>query len=238
MKLFYGMKDIQEMYYDNLTEEEIDELERQGTDVSEIRANFYKRKEELEKIGTTDITMLEKYERTPRDTETEFFKSVSGRPPLFFGKEKHIDKYVNSKIVYPVVVQASPVLYRPGNNPAAAVVVLIARDKKHAKDFEFLYKLRDLLIAMRDEEVEVPKSCSKLVKKLNDPKSYIDEKIQGETINEIFADADLWIKVIYISQKDLPGSMIPNNDILPSLCIEGSNENFSLELINGKFYKK
>lgn len=236
MKLFYGFNDVMENYYDNLTEEQIDELESQGVDVTELRAKFQERQEMIEKAGMTDLSLIAKYERIPRDTDTGFFKSMTRNMP-FFGKQKYIEKYQNAKLVYSVVVQAAPVLYEPGDVTSAAIVLLFARDEKHAKDFEFLYTIADLFVAMRDGEVEVPESCKELVKELNDPTSNITENIKGESIDERFRGADICVKVAYTPQDRLPGKMIPNDDILPALYFEHSEDNFYLDIIDGKFYK-
>ncbi len=237
MKLFYGAKDIQEKYYENLTEKDLDEMEKNGQDVTELRKKFAEKQAELNAAGSTDLGRLAPFENTPRDRNTDFFKAHAGKAPLF-GKDKFYEQYENAEIVYPVVVQAAPSLYKPGDDPAAAVIVLYGLDEAHKKDFDFLRKVADLLVAMRDGEVEVPKPLKKLVKNLNNPKSHISTNLQGSDIDaESMAGAEFLIDTMYLSQDELPGKRVPNDRVLACLKVQKKSDHVYYQLIKGDYYK-
>ncbi len=71
---------------------------------------------------------------------------------------------------------------------------------------------------------------------MNNPRSYIDCKIKGEDIGvENLYGKEFLLKIIYISQLNLPNTMIPNDGVLP--CLEFKDgDNTYYNLINGKWY--
>ncbi|MCV3728189.1 hypothetical protein OF376_00090 [Ureaplasma miroungigenitalium] len=83
MKFFNGMTD----WEDRLTLEDLDQMEKQGIDVKELRKKLLKRQAEknvlLEKLGRTDLSRLKPYIQTPRDINTEIFLDIVGEPFIF-----------------------------------------------------------------------------------------------------------------------------------------------------------
>ncbi len=191
--------------------------------------------EELRKMGETTLSKLYEYEITPRERNTRFFKDIADKPPLF-GRRKYFEKYQNAEIVYPVVVQASIKLFTPGAIPKAAVIIILPTTKQRKKDFKLLTEIVNILIAMRDDEIEVPESLTELVEDLNNPRSYIDCKINGNDIGmQHLYGEEFLIKTIYVSQPNLPNAMMPNDEVLPCLEFKDGNNPY-YELINGKWY--
>ncbi len=237
MKFFYSPKDVMEMGMKNLTEADLDQMEANGQDVSELRKKLAERNAELERAGETDLSKLDAYASTPRSRDTEFFKINAGKAPLL-GKAKFYEKYENAKIVFPVVVQAASSLYVPGDDASAAVIVLHGLSEQYKNDFEALRKAADLLVAMRDGEVEVPKSLKKLVKDLNNPKSHIHTELNGEDVDASFAGAKFLVDTVYSAQSELPNKRIPNDRVLAMLNVYEKADHNYYQLIKGQFYTK
>ncbi len=110
-------------------------------------------------ISRTDLSKLCEYEATPRKRKTAFFKEIAGKAPLL-GRSKYYKKYEDAEIVYPVVVQASYKLYSPGSINKAAVIIILPAKKEDKKDFKILNEVVDILVAMRDDELDHPNSLT------------------------------------------------------------------------------
>ncbi len=193
--------------------------------------------EQIREMGETDLSKLSEYEQIPRKRDTAFFQEIAGKAPLF-GKRKFYEPFENAKIVYPVVVQASYKLFSPGNINKAAVIVVLPITEKYIKDFASLHKIENILIAMRNNEMETPQSLAELVEDLNNPKSFIDCKIKGEDLGlENLQGAEFLVTTIYVSQLNLPDRMIPNNEVLPCLEFKDDKGPFYIP-IHGKWYVK
>ncbi len=235
MKLFYSPKDIQKSWEENLTEEQIDEMEKQGTDVSELRAKLAENKKKREAAGETDLSMLDAYRRTPRDVNSDFIRETVGKPPLF-GKAKWTEKYANAEIIFPVLLQCSPQLHKVGNLENALIALIYASDSAHKDNYDFLRETADKLVKMREGKMEAPKSLKKVIKDLNKPTSSFYHVVE---IPE-FENATLHLATYFLtSQSSLPGSVIPNDRVLPALLLEDITPKvFHFLLIDGKFYKR
>ncbi|MBS9776287.1 MAG: hypothetical protein KGV57_04290 [Fusobacterium sp.] len=241
MGLFKGL-DAYKNWEDNLSMEDLDKMEANGQDVKELRERILAKQkakaEKNERLGQTDFSRLEPYMATPRDRDTEFFKVNAGKPP-FFGKAKFYERYENAKIVFPMVVQAAPSMYEPGDSPSAAIIVLHVLDEAHKNNFEFMRTVADLLVDMRDGIVEVPAKFKKLVKDLNNPKSHINFDVDGEDFGaDYFKGAKLLVDTVYLSQDKLPGTRIPNDSLLAMLDVHEDGEHRYYQLIHGSFYEK
>ena len=97
-----------------MTENDLDQMEAQGLDVSKYReklaarrakeAEEAKRDRELYK-NPTQLDKLKPYMQTPRSSETEFFRKLAGKAP-WLGKSKWLRKFTEGYIVYAGIVSA------------------------------------------------------------------------------------------------------------------------------------
>ena len=97
-----------------MTENDLDQMEAQGLDVSKYReklaarrakeAEEAKRDRELYK-NPTQLDKMKPYMQTPRSSETEFFKKLAGKAP-WLGKSKWLRKFTEGYIVYAGIVSA------------------------------------------------------------------------------------------------------------------------------------
>ena len=132
-----------------MTEEEITEMEKKGYDMSSVRckqAEIAAQEEAAEAAFMeqrkatavpTDLNKLTSYRSTPRSTESEFFKDVAGKAPLF-GKDKWREKFATAPLLYGAVVQANSGLWLPGREDDLPAVFVFALDRTHIYDVEFL----------------------------------------------------------------------------------------------------
>lgn len=97
-----------------MTENDLDQMEAQGLDVSKYReklaarrakeAEEAKRDRELYK-NPTQLDKMKPYMQTPRSSGTEFFKKLAGKAP-WLGKSKWLRKFTEGYIVYAGIVSA------------------------------------------------------------------------------------------------------------------------------------
>ena len=88
-----------------MTENDLDQMEAQGLDVSKYReklaarrakeAEEAKRDRELYK-NPTQLDKMKPYMQTPRSSETEFFKKLAGKAP-WLGKSKWLRKFTEGR---------------------------------------------------------------------------------------------------------------------------------------------
>lgn len=205
----------------------MDELEAQGYDVSEYR----KAKQDVssarnatqEEIRNghengTNLSKLEPYMKTPRSTESEFFKSVAGKAP-WFGKDKWRRKYSEGPIVYRGVVAAQSELYKPGHKVGEAyhAITIVAVDKEHQCNEAWMQRVIKQLQDMQAGKVAIPSDCAELVDVMNEVDNDGDWRsgMLGMSIAE-GAEAHYRKDVLY--RKDLPNGFLPTNGIIPQVC--------------------
>ena len=242
MGLFINpMKDWEE----NITEEQINEMEAQGCDVSDLRKKLADKQEQAEEEerrqqeerddfkNTTRLDKLSPYLQTPRDMETPFFKAVAGSAPwLFKGSWKK--KYTEGPIIYASVVQANSALWMPGNNEYYPAVFVFALDKAHIHDVAWLKQMAERIGELADGAI-VPNDCRKMIETLRDSHSEFCFRI-GKSV---CGDADAWCATYkFDKQSALPRKALPSDGIVPFLLkakpVEDQFVNF--KLIPAEFY--
>lgn len=216
-----------ENFKQSIPDERLDELEAQGYDVSEYRQAKQDvssaRNATQEEIrngheNCTNLSKLEPYMKTPRSTESEFFKSVAGKAP-WFGKDKWRRKYSEGPIVYRGVVAAQSELYKPGNKGGEAfhAITIVAVDKEHQCNEEWMQRVIKQLQDMQAGKVAIPSDCAELVDVMNEVDNDGDWRsgMLGMSIAE-GAEAHYRKDVLY--RKDLPNGFLPANGIIPQVC--------------------
>ena len=97
----------------------------------------------------TDLNKLTSYRSTPRSTESEFFKDVAGKAPLF-GKDKWREKFATAPLLYGAVVQANSGLWLPGREDDLPAVFVFALDRTHIYDIEWLTATAEKISEMKE----------------------------------------------------------------------------------------
>lgn len=178
------------------------------------------------------LERLDPHKVTPRDTESDFFKDISGKPPLF-GKDKWKDKFANAKIIYAAVVQANSALWNPGDSAYLPAVFVFSVDPLNMYNKEWLSTIAEQVGKIKNS-AQVPDDCKNLIKTMRDDQSIFCFKI-GKSITE----KEAWCATIKIDkQTDLPNRCLPNDGIVPFLLCGELKENYSpiTAQIPGKYY--
>lgn len=230
---------------DRMTEEDINEMEAQGCDVSELRKKLAdkeeakkeaERRQQEERDNFKNTTRLEKlnpYLQTPRDMETPFFKAVAGNAPWLF-KGSWRKKYTEGPIVFASVVQANNALWMPGNNDFYPAVFVFALDKQHMHDTNWLTQMAKKIGEMADGSI-VPNDCRKLIETLRDEQSEFCFRI-GKSV---CGDADAWCATYkFNKQSVLPRKALPSDGIVPFVLKAKPVENqfVDFKVIPSDFY--
>jgi len=223
---------------DRVTLDQIDELEKQGCDVAELRAKYFERKKAEEdaeqklisdSLAALDLSKLDAYAQTPRDADSQFLKDTSAITG------RRAKTLTEAPIVYGAVVQAHSALWEPGNNERTGIVVVFAEDD-HMRDVEWLTAMADKVSELKDS-LDTPKDSRKFIDTLRNSQSYFCFKL-GDSINE---GANVWCATYTLDKQSyLPLNYIPANRIIPFLLIELSEENqfAQLEIIPAAYYTK
>ncbi len=225
MGLFHSKAgSLQESWEKFLSEEDIVALERQGCDMSEQRAILYaqslpsnrlfQRKGKTKDVSFSHINLerLDPYKKTPRSMESNFFRDISGNPPIF-GKERWLRQLAEAPIVYAAVVQADSSFWEPGSRHYYPAVFVFATDKRHCYDLHWLRETVDRIIEMKNFD-RVPIDCQELIENIRDDMSEFCFPL-GNSLSD---GADAWCATYkFAKQSLLPGKCLPSNGVLPFL---------------------
>ncbi|NDV78013.1 hypothetical protein [Dysgonomonas sp. 511] len=222
----------------SLTPDAIDDLERQGIDVTEYRRKYAERVAAEEALlqsamDALDYAKLDAYKAVPRDPESEFVKDTIALDNLG-GYKKYVPE---SPIVYGRVVQAHSGLWKPSTEKGATgIVFLFAMDEQHMYDEQWLAETSEKISDMKESD-DVPKDCKKFINDLRDHQSYFCHKLS----DSLSGGADAWCVTFKLEkQTSLPLNFIPPTKILPLLILEYPKQGYiaSLALIPAKYYTK
>lgn len=245
----FGIKDpVKEMggWENAMTEADIAEMEKKGYDVSSLRATRKATAEEeqaseaafMEQRKATavavDLAKLTSYRGTPRNTESEFFKDVAGKAPLF-GKDKWKEKVSTAPLVYAAIVQANSDLWLPGNNEYYPAVFVFALDGAHIYDVEWLNEVAKKISDMK-ESTQVPVDCKEFMDILRDDQSEFCFPLAFSLVG----NAEAWcVTYKFDKQSILPGNRLPEDGIVPFLLDEKPKKQIPIQLrpIPGKYYQ-
>jgi len=242
-RLMAGMfKSQQNSWEENLTLEQIEDMEKQGCDMTEYRKRFAEREAAEEarlaeikqnSLNALDMGKLEPYFATPRDPESDFVKDVISFNKLSSKKGKAL---ADAPIIYGSVVQAHYALYEPGEDESYAAVFCFAMDEKHMHDEAWLRELAGKISDMK-EGGDVPADNAKFIKTIRDDQSMFCFKL-GESL---CGDADAWCATWTISnRKKLPLGYLPVTKILPIVITEYPevNQFAAFEFVPLQYYTK
>lgn len=238
-KLFSSqIKAATQDWVENMTLEDIENMEKQGCDMTEYRKRYEEHKAKVKaeyerRLALLDYSKLKPYMDTPRDPESDFIKDTIAIGK-FFSKEKA--KLPDAKIIYGAVVQAHSALWESRKGGSVAAVFVFAMDDKHMYDQEWLLDIASKISELKQSN-DVPKDNEKFIKTLRDDQSMFCFKL-GESL---CGDADAWCGTYVINKQEaLPDSCLPVTRILPLLIREYPKFDYlaSFELIPAKYYTK
>lgn len=245
---FFGFDPLKEAggWEAAMTEEEIAEMEKQGYDMSSVRSKQEEAAaqeeadeaafEELRRATAvhTDLNKLAPYRSTPRSTESDFFRDVAGKAPLF-GKDKWRDKFANAPMIYGAVVQANSGLWIPGTEDYLPAVFVFALDSAHIYDTEWLMDTAEKISEMKVNDA-VPADCREFITILRDDQSEFCFPL-GDSLS---GGADAWcVTYKFDKQTILPGNRLPEDGIVPFLLEAKPKKQIPIQLavIPGKYYQ-
>lgn len=242
MKLFGVVTPAESMQHweDNMTSEQLDDLERQGCDVTEYRRKLAEREtgkaeKQRQLVEAIDLSKLNEFISIPRDTESSFVKDSATLNKL---SSKETQALANTPIVYAAVVQAHHLLWEEkgveyGNKSA---VLVITTNEKHIHDQEWLLNVASGIQSLKGNS-NVPEDNKKLIKDLQNDQSMFCHKVGAS----LTGDTEAWCATVTIEdQRKLPNNCLPPTKILPMLLLEEPKENrfIQLKLIPASYFTK
>ena len=173
-----------------MTENDLDQMEAQGLDVSKYReklaarrakeAEEAKRDRELYK-NPTQLDKMKPYMQTPRSSETEFFKKLAGKAP-WLGKSKWLRKFTEGYIVYAGIVSAPAEAWKGVKHKDDSFhgIGIYALDKGHMNDVEWLKRVMEKLRNMCEGRQPVAPGCEGVVSLAKEEDCWSTVKLSGE----------------------------------------------------------
>jgi len=227
-----------QQWVENMTLADIEEMERQGCDMTEYRQRYEEHQAKVKatyerRLALLDYPKLKQYMDTPRDPESEFVKDTIALGKL---SSKDGQKMLEAKIVYGAVVQAHHLLYETRTGGQVAAVFVFAMDEKHIYDQEWLNDIAGKISELK-ESTSVPKDNEAFIKRLRDDQSMFCMKL-GESL---VGDADAYCATMAINKQEaMPDSCLPVTRILPLMLLEYPKPKYmaQLEMIPSKYYTK
>ena len=175
-----------------MTENDLDQMEAQGLDVSKYReklaarrakeAEEAKRDRELYK-NPTQLDKMKPYMQTPRSSETEIFKKLAGKAP-WLGKSKWLRKFTEGYIVYAGIVSAPAEAWKGVKHKDDSFhgIGIYALDKGHMNDVEWLKRVMEKLRNMCEGRQPVAPGCEGVVSLAKEEDCWSTVKLSGEIV--------------------------------------------------------
>jgi len=227
------------------TWEDIEQYEKQGIDVTEMKAEYLAKQQLKEELRfwdksdeNVDVTKLDQY--TPFDINSQFAKDTVGTWPWLFGKAKRKEENSNATIKYACVVQCDSHLWKSVSHEdllPTTVVYVSSLNEKYSKDVSLLKKIAERLIEFSDEnEKEVKNSTQysdatkKLWKDLDKAAtenvhtftSKLDQSVFSEYKNLDEFQLYVWTEYL-VEDKKLPWKKLPSDWIIPFVSTAHTN---------------
>lgn len=219
-----------------MTENDLDQMEAQGLDVSKYReklaarrakeAEEAKRDRELYK-NPTQLDKLKPYMQTPRSPETEFFRKVAGKAP-WLGKSKWLRRFTEGQIVYAGIVSAPAEAWKGVKHEESSFygVGIYALDKGHMHDVEWLKRVMEKLRNMCEGRQPVAPGCEGVVDLARNEDSWSSVTLGGDVVE----GAEVKVQKLVLDYKKLPKGYLPSDGIVPHFYWEGTIRDIPAEL--------
>lgn len=211
-----------------MTENDLDQMEAQGLDVTEYReklaarrakeAEEAKRDRELYK-NPTQLDKLKPYMQTPRSPETDFFRKVAGKAP-WLGKGRWLKKFTEGKIVYVGAVHAPAEAWKGirHEDESFYLIGLFALDDEHMNDADWLLRVTGVIRSMCEGRQHAAPECSGIIDLIQDENAWSDVELSGDLVE----GATVKVKKLVINYKELPKGYMPSDGIVPHFYWEGT----------------
>ena len=211
MALFSSMTEkATKEWAQNITLEQIEELEKQGCDMTEYRVIYAEQQAEKQRIAeAVDLSLLDKFKkiRTP-----DFIDEVTKFNKL---SDKKKQKLEDAPLVYGRVVQAHSALFKsdPKNKNGCGIVFLYALDDAHRYDEEWLAKTANRISNMK-ETVN------------NQPETGVEKFARLLGIKDNF----IYSMTIGLKQERKKAMILPEDcrEFIQTLCLDGGSFHFKL----------
>lgn len=211
-----------------MTENDLDQMEAQGLDVTKYREKLAARRAKEEEEAKRDRelyknpTKLEKlkaYTQTPRSTETDFFKKMAGKAP-WFGKNKWLKKFTEGQIVYAGIISAPSEAWKGIKHEGESFygIGIYALDKEHMYDTEWLQRVMKTLRNMCEGRQPVASECEGIVKLAKEEDCWSTVALSGDIVE----GADVEVRKLVLDYKNLPKGYLPSDGIVPHFYWEGT----------------
>ena len=213
---------------ETMTENDLDQMEAQGLDVSKYReklaarrakeAEEAKRDRELYK-NPTQLDKMKPYMQTPRSSETEFFKKLAGKAP-WLGKSKWLRKFTEGYIVYAGIVSAPAEAWKGVKHKDDSFhgIGIYALDKGRHERYGWLKRVMEKLRNMCEGRQPVAPGCEGVVSLAKEEDCWSTVKLSGEIVE----GADVEVRKLVLYYKELPQGYLPSDGIVPHFYWEGT----------------
>ena len=235
---------------ENLTLEQIEDMEKQGYDMSEHRVLYQERQAEKQRIADSiDVSLLDKYKNT---RSADFIDEIAKFNKMSNKKKQNLEQ---APLVYGKVVQAHSALFKsdPKNKSRCGIVFLYALDDAHRYDKEWLAKTANRISEMKKSvNNQPPTTMEKIFRTLKWDNGFLFSITVGTMmekkrvkflpedsrdfirilcldsgsfyfkLGETLSDgADAWCTTYaLLDQSKLPNAQIPHDRIIPFLLTE------------------
>ncbi len=229
----------------NLTREEVEKMQAQGTDVSELwqyveaneakEASFEQARFTMEEINPahlynpTNIDGLQEHLNGARDEANQFLVDTIGKKPRLFGKGKREEQLRRAELLLTSVVQCHPTFWTEYDEELlpALFVIVYSLEKPTRNDVALLKKISLALNEFRDMDElskDAPKSVRKLYKNLNDPESRFTVILDDDILQYMGIEGSADTMKICVDTlslwgdlKKLPNQFLPTDGIIPMI---------------------
>lgn len=203
---------------ENTSLADVDKMEKQGYDVADLRRRVLERIE-VEKSRVYKLDGLEPYKAVPRDPESDFYKALTARPPLF-GREKWLADCLNAPLIYAAVVQAHHGLWKPDDYGNMGVVFVFSPGTDRIYDTAWLKAIAAKISEMKKGS-SVPGDCREFIDTLRNDQSQFCFKLGSSLVG----DVETWCATETVkNQSLLPHKCLPYDRIVPLLLLEPLRE--------------
>ena len=238
-KLFKSQTDkATQEWLKTATLQDLEDMEKQGCDVSEWKAQIMERDALQSKVDAArsgefvdnsilsnpiDLSKLALYAQTPRSTDLPLCQKLLSNLP-WFNKDEYIKGVSHNPMIYTAIVQANHALWEPGDYDFLPAVIVFAIDDAHRMDVNWAKQMAKTIQNLKDS-AQVPEDCRKVINLLRDSQSQFCCKI-GASISD---GADAWCATYsFPKQKDLPRKCLPTEGVVPFILRSGPKEDHGI----------
>jgi len=180
----------------------------------------------------TDLSRLEEYLQSPRDSQSPLIRELAGSAPLF-SRKRRAESLSRAALCFAIAIAYDERLTSPGNCVYARAVFCYALDDAHKTSASWLNRVAcDMARVQRAPQSREEKRLSKM---LNE--DILDT--QARLPESVARGADGWAFVYrFAEQSLLPNACLPSDRIVPFFISDGASRKPKRRffLIPGQYY--